>query len=65
MSEEIGLNMPEPQSDISWTINDSNGQPQEVIRLSKGKFFAMGKEIEDTEHLYERFCAWMSVVGVV
>lgn len=47
----------EPNTIIFQTQGVLNKEP--VLKISKGKFYALGKEIEDTEHVYERFNEWL------
>jgi hypothetical protein len=35
---------------------------EEVIRISKGKFYFRGEEVEDKYQVYERFNEWMTMV---
>lgn len=37
-----------------------DGENNEVLKISKGKFFCLGKEIEDTYGVYEKFLAFLS-----
>ena len=46
----------------SITFNATHpGGEGELIRLEKGKFFWKGKEIKDTNKIYERFSEWMAM----
>jgi hypothetical protein len=35
---------------------------EEVIRISKGKFYFKGEEVEDKYQVYERFHEWLKMV---
>ena len=37
-----------------------SAKQEEVIRISQGKFYFKGEEVEDKYQVYERFHEWMS-----
>jgi len=57
VNEEYEIRIrPEDPGDIIFCIDHS---PEEFIKLSKGKFFFKGQEIEDIHQVYERFSEWL------
>jgi hypothetical protein len=38
-----------------------SAKQEEVIRISKGKFYFRGEEVEDKYQVYERFNEWMTM----
>jgi hypothetical protein len=49
------------EMDQDPTIKFMTRVPEEVIRISKGKFYFKGEEIEDKYQVYERFNEWMTM----
>ena len=47
------------EMDQDPTIKFMTKGPEEVIRISQGKFYFKGEEIEDKYQVYERFNDWM------
>lgn len=39
--------------------------PEPVMIISKGKFYALGKEIEDVHGVYEKMLEWLNKANVV
>ena len=59
-SGNIGVGTSSPSSDISFSITEE-GKQKEIIRISKGKFYWKGKEIDDVHKVYERFNKWLGL----
>jgi hypothetical protein len=69
----IGLGEPNPTDKLNilngGKVGDGSlvfgatypGGKGEVIRIEKGKFFWMGKEVKDINKIYERFSKWMTL----
>jgi hypothetical protein len=49
------------EMDQDPTIKFMTKGPEEVIRISKGKFYFRGEEVEDKYQVYERFNEWMTM----
>ena len=47
------------EMDQDPTIKFMTKGPEEVIRITKGKFYFKGEEVEDKYQVYERFNDWM------
>jgi hypothetical protein len=50
------------EMDQDPTIKFMTKGPEEVIRITKGKFYFKGEEVEDKYQVYERFNDWMTMI---
>ena len=47
-------------SQVTFTLIEES-KPVEVIKMSKGKFYFRGEEVEDKYEVYERFNEWLTI----
>lgn len=53
------------EKDNSDNIIFLSGDPgEEIIKLSKGKFYYKGESVDDINSVYERFNEWLSIAEV-
>ena len=61
MDNEYVISQQPNNHDITFSVPLEDGvEAIELIKLSKGKFYWKGEEVEDKQKVYERFCEWMS-----
>ncbi len=59
MPEGQTISFPEETLPKSIVFQTAGNLGEPVLSISQGKFYALGKEIEDTEYVYERFNEWL------
>lgn len=57
------MNKEKEQIKSGSIIFECGNPAEELIRLSKGKFFWKGKEVKDINKIYERFNEWLKKVS--
>jgi hypothetical protein len=57
--QELGVLMTKPIQENPLIV--FSAKQEEVIRISKGKFYFRGEEVEDKYQVYERFNEWMTM----
>ena len=58
--QELGVLMTKPIQENPLIV--FSAKQEEVIRISKGKFYFRGEEVEDKYQVYERFNEWLTMV---
>lgn len=58
LENDHGLEIPQGDKSIIFSLDGET--PSEVMRISKGKFYWKGQEIDDIHDIYERFNEWLT-----
>jgi hypothetical protein len=57
--QELGVLMTKPVQENPLIV--FSAKQEEVIRISQGKFYFKGEEVEDKYQVYERFNEWLKM----
>lgn len=57
--ENIEITKPMQPHTITFKIDE-----EEIIKITKGRFYWKGKEVEDARQVHERFSEWLKEQGM-